>query len=332
MFLFDLHCDTIGRLHDNICLKPGEGSFLSEGVFLTEGSLPKTDTLLHNHGHLALDRMAGIDWCQCFAVFMPDQYRGPDAVAYFESCYRYFQTQLAQNAGRLAQVQTVGQLKSALSDGKAAAMLTVEGGSALGGDLSRVGRLAECGVRIVTLTWNGENELASGNATSYGFSGFGREAVAEFERAGIVADVSHLNDRGFEELAGFARRPFIATHSDARSVHTHPRNLTDDQFRYIVSIGGLVGLNFCVHFLSDDPDPAFPRLAAHLERFLRLGGEDVVALGSDFDGCDVPSWLGSGEKFPDLYREVCGGFGQGIADKLFFTNAADFFARWEGGM
>ena len=87
-----------------------------------------------------------------------------------------------------------------------------------------------------------------------------------------------------------------------------------------------------VRFLSDDPDPAFPRLAAHLERFLRLGGEDVVALGSDFDGCDVPSWLGSGEKFPDLYREVCGGFGQGIADKLFFTNAADFFARWEGGM
>ena len=120
MFLFDLHCDTIGRLHDNICLKPGEGSFLSEGVFLTEGSLPKTDTLLHNHGHLALDRMAGIDWCQCFAIFMPDQYRGPDAIAYFESCYRYFQTQLAQNAGRLAQVQTVGQLKSALSEGKAA--------------------------------------------------------------------------------------------------------------------------------------------------------------------------------------------------------------------
>jgi len=113
MFLFDLHCDTVGRLHDSICFKPGES------VFLTKGErLPETDTLLHNHGHLALDRMAGIDWCQCFAIFMPDQYRGPDAIAYFESCYRYFQTQLAQNAGRLAQVQTVGQLKSALSEGK----------------------------------------------------------------------------------------------------------------------------------------------------------------------------------------------------------------------
>lgn len=327
MFLFDLHCDTIGRLHDSICLKPGESVFLSG-----EERLSETDTLLHNHGHLALDRMSAIDWCQCFAIFMPDQYRGPDALTYFESCYRYFQSQLAQNTSRLAQVRTSGEVRSAFSGGKAAAMLTVEGGSALGGDLARIGRLAECGVRVMTLTWNGENELASGSATTHGFSEFGREAVAEMERVGIVADVSHLNDRGFEQLTGFARRPFIATHSNARSVHNHPRNLTDDQFRHIVSIGGIVGLNFCIHFLSDEPDPAFPRLAAHLERFLRLGGEDTVALGSDFDGCDVPSWLDSGEKLQDLYRAVCGGFGQRIADKLFFTNAADFFARWERGM
>ena len=322
MFLFDLHCDTVGRLHDSICFKPGES------VFLTKGErLPETDTLLHNHGHLALDRMAGIDWCQCFAIFMPDQYRGQDAIAYFESCYRYFQVQLAQNAGRLAQVQTVGQLKSALSEGKAAAMLTVEGGSALGGDLSRIGRLAECGVRVVTLTWNGENELASGNATSHGFSGFGREAVAEFERSGIVADVSHLNDRGFDDLLETATKPFAASHSNARSVCGHRRNLTDDQIGEMARRGCLIGLNFCRNFLRAGQRPAvLEDLWRHVEHFLELGAERCLALGSDADGADIPQDLDCPEKFARLYQYVLErGLTPAVADRIFWKNSLDFF-------
>ena len=116
-------------------------------------------------------------------------------------------------------------------------------------------RLAECGVRMLTLTWNGENELGSGNETEKGLTQFGRGAVAALEAAGIVIDVSHLNDRGFWDLTQIVSRPLVASHSDARAVRDHPRNLTDDQFCWIVRHGGLVGINYCTRFLTPEGDP-----------------------------------------------------------------------------
>ncbi len=309
MYLFDLHCDTLTRLHTGERLKPGDNRLCS------------------NHAHLALERM-GQGWCQCFAIFLPDEYRGQAAVDYFEDHYRYFLRQLEENPSRLVQVRTAGEIEAALACGKVAAMLTVEGGSVLAGQPSRVRRLAECGVRVLTLTWNGANELGSGNLTEQGLTSFGRQAIALLEQAGIVVDVSHLNDCGFWEVAELAKRPFIATHSNARAVHPHPRNLTDAQFCRIAEAGGLVGINLCTHFISDQPDPDFAQLAAHIEHFLQLGGEHVLALGSDYDGADVPTWLQPGERLRELYPMLCRRFGARIAERIFYTNAIEFFTRY----
>ena len=312
MYLFDLHCDTITRLFSGERLAPGDRS------------------LRHSGAHLALDRMSGVRWAQCFAIFVPDDLRGCDAVDYFEDCYQFFRDQMDENADLIVQTRTADEIEAALAAGKAAALLTVEGGAALGGDLSMAARLAACGVRMLTLTWNGANELAGGNAAGGGFTPFGGEAVGELERLGIVADVSHLSDRAFWELAGFARRPFVASHSNARAVCPHPRNLTDEQFRRIAQGGGLVGINYCVRFLTEAGDPAFEDVAAHIDHFLDLGGEDTLALGSDFDGADLPSWLSAGEKVRDFYPKVAARFGSARAEKLFFTNAIDFWRRYDG--
>lgn len=311
MYLFDLHCDTVTRLCEGEQLQLGD------------------DRLASNGAHIALDRMQGLNWCQCFAVFMPDELRGEQAASYFEKNYRYFCEQLSCNAERIVQVRTAQEILDAISAGKAAAMLTVEGGSVLTGDIAQVKRLAACGVKILTLTWNAANELASGSLTEGGFTSFGREAVGALERAGIVLDVSHLNDCGFWELAGFANRPFIATHSNARGVCAHPRNLTDEQFRLIVQRDGLVGLNFCSRFIAEDENVRYSQLAAHIKHFLKLGGEHTVALGSDYDGAEIPPWLAPAEKVSALYPLIEKDFGKMLADKLFFENAFTFFKRYE---
>ncbi|HJF56848.1 membrane dipeptidase [Anaerotruncus colihominis] len=312
MYFFDLHCDTITRLNTGERLEPGDRS------------------LRRNGAHIDLERMEGLSWCQCFAVFMPDGLRGRAAIDYYEQSLRFFRTQLAENKDRIVQVRTADEILAAVKDGKCAALLTVEGGSVLAGEPSRAAELAADGVRMLTLTWNGENELGSGADMPGGLTPRGVKAVEACEDAGIIIDVSHLNDRGFGQMADLARRPFVASHSNARAVCSHRRNLTDEQFMRIVAAKGLVGLNFCTHFLSEEiADPPFSCLAAHIEHFLSLGGEQTLALGSDYDGTDVPSWLDPARKVEDLYQLVCGAFGQALANRLFFENALDFMKRYE---
>lgn len=309
MYLFDLHCDTITRLNDGVRLEPNDRSLFANGA------------------QLALNRMLGEHWCQCFAIFMPDEYRGSDAIDYFERSYRYFCDQMNCHSAYVAQVHNSQEAEQVIAQGKTAAILTVEGGSALAGDLSRVQRLKDCGVRMLTLTWNGENELGSGNATTNGLTGFGKAAIPVLEEAGIVVDVSHLNDTGFWEAVKMAKRPLCASHSNSRAVHPHPRNLTDDQFCFLAEHHGLVGLNYYIGFLTHDCEHvSFKHLAAHIEHFLKLGGEDILALGSDFDGADMPPWLSSVEHTRGLYTCMSKEFGQPITDKIFWKNAFRFFS------
>ena len=246
MPLFDLHCDT-----------------------LTCGPYPPSGTdigTLDNPGrHLALRKIpAGTKWVQCFAVFVPDGIRGGDAIAFFDHWAASFHRQADACGSRLAACGSVPELEAALDAGKFGALLTVEGGAALAGRLERVQALYETGVRMMTLTWNGENELASGHDTSKGFTAFGREAVAEMERLGMVVDVSHLNDRGMEELLGFAGKPFAASHSNARAVCQHRRNLPDPFLREMIRRECLIGLTYAQPFLSSDGQGGLDDLYRHV--------------------------------------------------------------------
>lgn len=305
MFFFDLHCDTLTETNEK-----GRG-------------------LLNDGFQLSIDRLPGQKWCQCFAVFIPDEIRGPAATAYFERNVRFFQAQLRLHVSRLQTVRSTSEIEAALEAGRIACMLTVENGSVLAGDMKNVRKLAQAGVKILTLTWNGENEIAGGQESGEGISFFGRMAVAVLEQNGIIIDVSHLSDAGFDDLAKFAKRPFIATHSNSRAVHNHKRNLTDDQFMHIVVNGGLVGLNFYPKFVNGQDDYTFEELAEHINHFLALGGEDTIALGSDFDGASMPSWLAGVQDMPVLYERMVHEFGQAQTDKIFGENAMAFLRRYE---
>lgn len=219
MKLFDLHCDTIERMEEH-----GE-NMLTENCQLSLRYLPQVEK-----------------WCQTFAIFIPDSKRGADAMEYYERVRAYFHKMLDEHKDIVEFVHNADDIKRITAAKKCAAVLSVEGAAVLGGKLENIEKLARDGVKMMTLTWNGPNELASGNVDpQMGFTDFGREAVKEMERQNIIVDVSHLNDKGMEELmGGLATKPIIATHSNLRSICSHKRNLTEEMFQYIVEHKGSV--------------------------------------------------------------------------------------------
>lgn len=305
MKLFDLHCDTIERMEEL-----GE-NMLTDKSQLSLRYLPELEK-----------------WCQTFAIFIPDRYRGAEAVKFYDRIHAYFLKMLDQHRDIVEMVQSPCDIERITAEKKCAAILSVEGAAVLAGKLENVEKLAKDGVKMMTLTWNGPNELASGHVDpSMGFTEFGREVVREMERQKIIVDVSHLNDKGMEELmGGLATKPIIATHSNLRSLCSHKRNLTEEMFRYIVEHKGLVGLNLLHNFVSDEPmKDSKAELFRHVYRMLELGGEDVIACGSDFDGgivsqMDNPVLFAS---FGDYMVE--NGISRRISDKIMFGNAQHFF-------
>lgn len=304
--IIDLHCDTLSE-----CYKRGLG-------------------LRNSELHFSLDKLPEpFRLCQAMAVFMPDELRGPDAAAYFDNVCALFHEQMRIHGAEISQVRDIGEVSAALSERRFAAILTVEGGSALAGELSNLERMYGMGVRMMSLTWNAANEICGGCATDLGFTDFGRRVVREMERLGMAVDVSHLSDRGFRELCEMAEKPFAASHSNSRAICPHRRNLTDDMFREIVKRKGIVGLNYTKGFIREDgKNGTVDDLLRHVHHFLRLGGENALALGSDFDGTDVPDYLGSLESVGFLAESLeRSGIPRNVVDKILFDNANRFFER-----
>ena len=304
--IIDLHCDTLTG-----CLEPGRCP----------------DTLNDPASQLSLSTLPRrTRWGQCCAIFIPDRLRGANAVDFYEFHRQSFVRQTAAYSQHLAPCRTAGDIEQAWCRSKTAALLTVENGSALAGDLDRVETLARDGVVMMTLTWNGQNEIASGWDTEEGLSDFGRAVIPVMEERHILADVSHLNDRSFFEALEVLNKPFVASHSNARAVCSHRRNLTDDQIREMVSRRCLIGLNYADKFLRDGGGATLDDLFRHVAHFLELGAEDCLALGSDFDGADIPPCLDSPRKAAGLYDFFLRrGLSHQLCGKILFGNALTFF-------
>lgn len=308
--LIDLHCDTLYECHKRkLDLNSREFSF-------------------------SLDKLPeGFCICQCMAVFMPDDLRGNAAVSYFDSVYNVFTEQIKKFDAEISRIFDTTQIGAAFKQKRVAAILTVEGGSVLAGRLENLLRLHSLGVKMMTLTWNAENELCGGCATDLGFTEFGRRAVYEMERLGMAVDVSHLSDRGFWELCDVAIKPFAASHSNSRSVCNHRRNLTDKMFLEIVNRGGIAGINYAKSFIREDGESGTTDdLLRHVHHFLELGGENAVALGSDFDGTDLPEYINSLDKIGFLAESLeKSGIPVRTVNKILFENADNYFKKLAEG-
>jgi membrane dipeptidase len=178
----------------------------------------------------------------------------------------------------------VNEIDGALADGVIAGVLALEGCDGLSGDPAMLRAFYRLGVRMVSFTWNRRNEFADGiygAASPSGLSGAGKTALREMHDHQVICDVSHLAEPGFWDVAKLCQGPFIASHSNARAICDHPRNLSDEQLRAIGESGGVVGLNFYGSFV-DESDPTLDNLVDHLSHIAETIGIQHVGIGPDF--------------------------------------------------
>lgn len=307
MKYFDLHCDTLGfcsgREKDILC-----GEF-----------------------HVDLDKNNFEAYVQCFAVFVDDNKKDEEGFNYAVKAYEYLDKLCSEHPELIKKVNTYSDIEKITKEGACAAIFTLEGGRAIGENIENIEKLYEMGIKMITLTWNGSTALGDGifEKNPRGLTDFGAEAIKEMEKKNIVIDISHASVPLFYDVEKIATKPFVASHSNSKSICSHPRNLSDEQFKIICERKGLVGLNYYNAFLDDDEKNAsVESIVRHADHFLSLGGEDIVALGSDFDGCSMPSDILGIESVGDIRAAFLKhGFGEQLTEKIMYENAANFFSK-----
>lgn len=351
MKVIDMHCDTISSLCD-----------------LRDGGKP--EGLRSNNRHVDLLRMRESHYLvQNFALFVALQ-EGADPWERVCRLYGCYKEELEKNSDILAPVLGFGDIAKNGAEGKMSSLLTVEEGGVCKGDLEKLRELYRMGVRMLTLTWNYDNEIGHPNLDLLCVEGWkkawkawkaavpgtpdeerkrreaqdaadarchtmnltggltekGREFVAEMEGMGMIPDVSHLSDAGFRDVLEVTKKPFVASHSNARAVCPNVRNLTDGMIAELSARGGVMGLNFCADFLEEKPlgvgNPGtIEAVVRHAKAIVRAGGIDVLGLGSDFDGIPTHEELPGVQSMGLLWDALHdAGFTQGQLDKIFYQN------------
>lgn len=238
-----------------------------------------------------------------------------------------------RSEGRFRVCRSAADIRDAMAAGQVAAILHIEGAEAIGEDLSALDVLHQAGLRSIGPVWSRPNifghgvpfRFPSSPDTGPGLTAAGKALVKRCNDLGILVDVSHLNEKGFRDVAEVSSAPLVATHSNAHALSASSRNLTDDQLRLIGQSGGMVGLNFANGFLRADgrwqSENGFDTLLRHLDHMMRLAGEDHVGLGSDFDGARIPSLIGDVAGLPRLVGAMrAHGYGEELIAKLCHRN------------
>ncbi len=314
---FDAHCDTIHRC----AIRPEDTVGMPEGF---RAYFAEVESLRRNGGHVDLVRGRQFRrYAQFFALYHDPCY--PPADGLWAQCLRMhdcFLREMAACADLARHCRTASEVDAAVSDGKIAALLSVEGADLLDCDPDRIGTAADWGVRLLNPVWNHPNVLCGTNKhdTDRGLSQQGRDFIRRLEEHAIYADVSHMSDPGFWDLIGMTHRPVVASHSNSRAVCPHPRNLTDDMFRAIRDSGGVVGINLYSAFVGQTG--SMEDLVAHVEHFLALDGEKTLCMGGDLDGCET---LAAGMKgvqdVPQLHEALAArGYSKDLLEDIFWNN------------
>lgn len=250
-----------------------------------------------------------------------------------ESSYDYcikmlskFKSELEKNSDNITLCRSYDDLEQAQKEHKIGAFLSIEEGEALEGSLDKLRFFKEQGISAITLTWNYENALGYPNFEwthqHKGLKAKGIEVVEEMNHLKMLIDVSHLSDGGFEDVLKHSKQPFIATHSNARSITNHPRNLSDEMLKKLANVGGLTGINFYNNFLNPTREVAYIEdMVRHIKQIKKIAGVEVIGLGSDFDGIPNEGEIADASQMGKLADALLkNGFSSGEVEKIFFKN------------
>lgn len=300
--MIDLHCDTIMQLLDH----------------------PDSGDLYRNTWKIDIEKLQKAhSKVQDFALFI-NLGETNDPYGRYEEMRNLCTTQIHLYGEHIQHVLSYQDVESVYESGKIGALMSIEEGGVLGGDLDKLKQAYQDGVRLITLTWNYPNGLGEPHCGEQHkkLTSKGIEFVEAMQDLGIIVDCSHLNDAGTEQLGDILDVPFVASHSNAREVTAHTRNLPDNLIKLIANKGGVIGLNFAQSFLGTSPVSRIEDIVKHGLYFINKGGEDVVALGTDFDGIKPNTEIKDASEMYRLYdafKEA--GLSVEQCEKLFWKNA-----------
>lgn len=315
----DMHCDTL------------------------MGSVDPKFSVIRNEGHVDLERLHSTGaMAQCFAVFLPQRdwfaahgHEKTSDEAYIRLATGLLRSELDKASDLAAPARTTAELEENFRSGRVSALLTMEDGRAVDGKLENLDRFYEMGFRMIAPLWNYENCFGYPNSSDPAvmrrpLKPFGRDAVERMGELGMIVDVSHLNEGGFWDVAALTKGPFVASHSNARALSPHQRNLTDEQLRALGEHGGVAGVNFYGAFLQPDGRTAVSTaalIAKHARRIADIAGMESVGIGSDLDGIGGQLEIPSTDRIPLLWDALRKeGFSEDDVERFAWKNV---FRVWK---
>jgi len=322
-------------------LKPGQatppvfGFIDAHADTITRALLPHNNAdLFSNNLHVDFKRLSEFNApVQVFVLWCSDTYVS-NAYEYTNSLLDFFESEVAKHSDIIEIALTLEDLQRNAQNNKISAIISIEGGEALMGKLENVDHFFNRGVRIMSLTWNRENELGYGQATgsTKGLKPFGMEVLKRMDELGIILDVSHVNEAGFWDAHSLSTRPYMASHSNAYSVTPHNRNLKDAQIRAIADRGGITGLVLYPLILSQRSSANIDDYMAHIRHFIDQGAGANLGLGSDFDGFGtMPEGFTDVSSYKMLAEKIAEEFGEDTSNAIMYGNFYDFFVRYYNG-
>ena len=271
MRLIDMHCDTLGVL-----LKKEHSNLQKNQMCIDIEKMKSADSL-----------------AQFFACFVNLANFHSEEDAYRETLrmISYGKDEFTRCHDDIAIAHNTLEIFSNRDAGRMSAVLTLEEGGVICGKMEYLEELHRQGIRLITLTWNHENCIGFPNSRDpkrmqRGLKPFGVQVIHRMNELGMMIDVSHLSDGGFWDVIRYSTKPIVASHSNARTLCNHARNLSDKMIRALADKGGVCGINFYPYFLTEIGKATIENIADHVEYMYKTGGEDVIAIGSDFDGFD----------------------------------------------
>lgn len=302
----DMHCDTATEL------------------------FTKNEGLLENSLHISLEKAKQAEnYCQVFAFWTPDDLKGEERYQNFINVYNNFIIEVNKYSEKIIICNNFTEINSAIDNKKTAAILAVEGAGIIGDNLERIAQLKKMGIRFITLTWNATNELGDGILVEKpaGLTEFGKKAIQKMEEENIIVDVSHLSEVGFWQICEIANKPFVATHSNAKAICSHVRNLTNEQALAIKGANGLVGINLCPAFLNNEEEKAdIKDIIKHIEHYLSLNLHNNICFGADFDGISsLPIGINNISNIEKIQNEMSIlNYSDELIEKIFYDNFMNF--------
>lgn len=316
MKVADMHCDTIYEI--NRLQKEGQECLLKD-----------------NQLNISIEKMKKGDYLiQNFAMFthLKDT---DDPVTHVNQMIDTFYNEIEKNKDDIEVAYCYSDIIRHQENNKMSALLTLEEGGVVCNDLSYLRNYYRLGVRMITLTWNFSNGIGHPNFdvqgdkhgydefdNVHGLTDFGIRYVQEMERLGMIIDVSHLSDAGFYDVLKYTNAPFVASHSNARSVCPHARNMSDDMIKKLAQRGGVMGINYAADFLEREAEMSrVEAMVKHIEYIRDIAGIDCIGLGSDFDGIPQNLELKDCSYLPVLEKALYDhGFSKDEVEKIFYKN------------